>query len=87
MITRGKFGLIGALILTTVLWGTAVAAHQHLEIHQDLCEICLLPHTAAVAPATLQPLHPGPACQTETSSAPARPTAPFAAYQSRAPPR
>lgn len=41
--------LLAALVLCILLWGSAVAGHQHLDNEQQ-CEICLLPHAADVAP-------------------------------------
>lgn len=60
MTRQRNLSFIGILILTTVLWGTAVSAHQHLdlqhlELKHELCDICLLPHAANTAPETVRP--------------------------------
>lgn len=49
-----RHGLFAVLVVATVLWGCAVAAHHHLDLQQDLCEICLLPHAANAAPAAVE---------------------------------
>lgn len=38
--------LLWLLIATTVLWGNTLAGHEHLQHHQELCEISSLPHSA-----------------------------------------
>ena len=80
-------GLIGILILTTVLWGTAVSAHQHIELQHELCEICLLPQIGDLPATTLAlPCKPG-ACDYQLYVVEHRDAVPALAYQSRAPPR
>jgi hypothetical protein len=41
--------LVVALVLCTLLWGYAVAAHHHFGNDTQHCDICLLPHAADVA--------------------------------------
>jgi len=46
--------LVAALVLCTLLWGTAVAAHHHFADETQHCEICLLPHAANVPDAAIE---------------------------------
>lgn len=48
MSKRHRLSTIAILILSTLLWGTAVAGHQHFDTKPELCETCLLPQMADV---------------------------------------
>jgi hypothetical protein len=75
------------LILSTLLWGSAVSAHQHLDLKHDTCDICLLPHAGTAGNNTPEISHrftPAPAeALLPRLHLPVRNTA----YDSRAPPR
>ena len=83
----GMKGLIGALLVSTLLWGTAVAAHHHLDVDHELCSVCLLPNIATAAPAPAQIIFTAPYRIFRESLPTSHTTALIPAYQSRAPPR
>ncbi len=86
MTTGRRSLLIALLILSTALWGAAVAGHTHAEPAPHLCDICLLPHVADVADSV--PLPAPPADYSTTSPAPCErlESLTHLCYHSRAPP-
>jgi len=83
----GMKSLIGVLLLSTLLWGTAVAAHHHFEVDHDLCSVCLLPNIATAAPAPADVTFATPQQIFRESLQASHVATLIPAYQGRAPPR
>jgi len=79
--------LFGALLISTLLWGTAVVAHQHIDVDHELCSVCLLPTigTAATTPLQLNLILPEQSFLQDLQVN--HLAALILAYQGRAPPR
>lgn len=78
--------LVALLVLGTVLWGSAVAGHLHLETQHQLCDICLLPHAAGAGEQTTPTLVSYPPQPVAVFSDTAILPVVVPAYQGRAPP-
>ncbi len=81
-----KFSVVAALILSTMMWGADVAAHQHWDGEPELCEICLLPQAAdpAAEPRYADPRPPVHLVGAIRAQSYIPPFTPF--YRGRAPP-
>ncbi len=84
--TARKTAIIWLLLFATALWGTAVAAHQHLETDHGLCDIAQLPHAGSVAPVAVEVVIAAPGPTTVVETRPGYFPAHRAPYQSRGPP-
>lgn len=81
-----KLSVISLLLFSTLLWGTLVAGHVHLETNTHLCEICLLPQVASVDQPQPFAIQPAPASYASAWSLSSPSLAFVPHYHSRAPP-
>ena len=82
-----QIAVAAVLIISTALWGHAVAGHFHLEQQEHPCDTCLLPHAANVGADTIAAGVAPPPAAPEHSRATSHNTPSIPSYQSRAPPR
>jgi len=81
-----RSSLIAVLLFSSLMWGATVAVHHHIGIDTDHCEICLLPHAAAIQ-QQLVVVVPAQVQIPAAIGALSRPTlAAISHYHSRAPP-
>ena len=78
--------LVALLLLSTLWWGSTVAAHQHWDGDAELCEISLLPHAATVAATADCGPAPAPASRALTEKTGSYFPVFLPCYRSRAPP-